>query len=551
MTQWFTDNPVKTILLAGIFIFLLHLNVLPVTIMEARNFITAREMVNEGNWLLTTMNGLPRYEKPPLPTWFTAFAGKSIGISNLYALRLPTALMAIFTALIVFKFSLKLTKDRQQSLINGLILVTSFYIIAITNEAPWDIYAHGFMLTAIYFYFSLFQMQTNIWRNVFMAAFFTGLSFMSKGPVSLYALFLPFLIAYGFAFGYTGFKSKRFPLSVCLLVAIIVSIWWYWYVRMADPDSFLKIAQKETGNWSSYNVRPFYYYWSFFTQSGVWTIPSFFALLYPFVRKKIIHPKAYLFTFLWTLLSVILLSVIPEKKTRYLSPVLIPMAMNTGFYILYFIREFKKMKSWKEKIPIYLHFGLISLIGIAFPLVGYFFLKELPVQPWVWFATTSVSLWIISGTMLYYLKKNSLYKVFLLNIAFIMSITTFGLPIAKSLKTNTAYNNIAILSQEKSIGIPLYAFGEIAPEMLWHYGNVIPEIEDDAIASTLEELDIFGVLVNSKEEERFKRIFGKEFTISLKDTFDLNYGASPEDKKHKKRLVSLYYQVEKNNIQYD
>ena len=62
---WLKNNPVALVLLAGISIFLFHLNVIPVTIMEARNFITAREMITDGNWLLTTMNDLPRYEKPP------------------------------------------------------------------------------------------------------------------------------------------------------------------------------------------------------------------------------------------------------------------------------------------------------------------------------------------------------------------------------------------------------------------------------------------------------------------------------------------------------
>ncbi|XLS28150.1 ArnT family glycosyltransferase [Flavobacteriaceae bacterium M23B6Z8] len=545
MTQWFTNNPIKTILLAGIFIFLLHLQILPVTIMEARNFITAREMVNDGNWLLTTMNGLPRYEKPPLPTWLTALSGKFLGISNVYALRLPTALMAIFTALMVFKFSLKLTRDRQQSLINGLVLITSFYIIAITNEAPWDIYAHGFMLTASYFYFSIFKELTNVWRNVFLAAFFTGLSFLSKGPVSLYALFLPFLLAYGFAYGYRGFKRKRFPLVVCILVTIVVSLWWYWYVRMADPDSFLEIAQKETGNWSSYNVRPFYYYWSFFTQSGVWTIPAFFALFYPLARKKVIHPKAYLFSFLWTILSVVLLSVIPEKKTRYLSPVLIPMAMNTGFYLVYLIRKFKEMTSWKERTQAYFIFGIIALIGFAFPIAGYLFLEELTQKPWLWYSLTSAALVVLSIAMIYYLIKKELFKVFLLTIAFVMSITSFGLPIAESLKTNPAYVNVQVLDEEKPPGLPVFSFGELAPEILWHYGSKIADLESETSAAMLEELDNFGVLVNVNEEERFKRIFESEYDLERTQVFDLNYAASPDEKKHKKRLVSHYYSVSK------
>ena len=49
------------------------LNTVQVSIMEARHFISAHEMVADGHWLLTTMNGEPRYEKPPLPTWLSAF----------------------------------------------------------------------------------------------------------------------------------------------------------------------------------------------------------------------------------------------------------------------------------------------------------------------------------------------------------------------------------------------------------------------------------------------------------------------------------------------
>ena len=134
-----------------------NLNSLVVTIMEARNFITAREMVNDGNWILTTMNGLPRYEKPPLPTWLTAISGMIFGMKSLFALRLPAALMVAFSGVFLFKFSKELTRNSNQSLINGLILITSFYIIGIINEAPWDIFAHGFMIAGIYFLFQLLE----------------------------------------------------------------------------------------------------------------------------------------------------------------------------------------------------------------------------------------------------------------------------------------------------------------------------------------------------------------------------------------------------------
>ena len=128
----------------------------------------------------------------------------------------------------------------------------------------------------------------------------------------------------------------------------------------------LATTTKETANWTSYNIRPFYYYWSFFSQSGIWCIPAFVALLYPYLKDKVFFKKGYQFTLLWTLCSVLLLSIIPEKKSRYLLPVLIPLALNTGFYIEYLFRRFTNMSDKREIIPVYFNFGLIGLIGLVF-----------------------------------------------------------------------------------------------------------------------------------------------------------------------------------------
>ena len=82
------NNPKTSIALIAILMFAFNMDVLEVTIMEARNFITAREMINDNNWLLTTMNGEPRYQKPPLPTWLAAISAMTFGIKSLYAMRL-------------------------------------------------------------------------------------------------------------------------------------------------------------------------------------------------------------------------------------------------------------------------------------------------------------------------------------------------------------------------------------------------------------------------------------------------------------------------------
>ncbi|MGB7843383.1 MAG: glycosyltransferase family 39 protein, partial [Salinimicrobium sp.] len=127
-------------MLVGILIFFANLDVIYVNIMEARNFITAREMVQNNNWLLTTMNALPRYEKPPLPTWLTAISGLIFGFKSLFALRLPAALISLLMLYYFYRFLPKLEISLKQAFLAGLILASSFYIVFMARNGQWDIF---------------------------------------------------------------------------------------------------------------------------------------------------------------------------------------------------------------------------------------------------------------------------------------------------------------------------------------------------------------------------------------------------------------------------
>ncbi|WP_298288438.1 glycosyltransferase family 39 protein [uncultured Lutibacter sp.] len=532
--------PLIVLFLVVIFMLLIHLNIPNVTIMEARNFITSREMINDGNWFLTTMNGEARYQKPPLPTWLTAFSGLIFGVNSLFALRLPAALMVLFLGVFAYFLSLKLTFSKKQSLQNSLILITSFYIFAIINEAPWDIFTHGFMLAGLYYLFRFFNEKTFFWKNALFSALFIGLSIMSKGPVSLYALFLPFIISYSFVYKYENFKRKLIPFLIHILLFIIIGGWWFIYVRIADANAFLEIASKETGNWSSYNVKPFYYYWSFFTQTGLWTIPAFISLIYPYLIKRVNHKKAYKFTFWWTISAVILLSIIPEKKPRYLVPVLIPLALNTGFYIQYLIDYFKNFNSKKERIPVYFNFSLISVIAISVPIILLLILKENITNYLISFICLSCSSIILSFLILKNLFQKNIQKVFYTTVFFMVTLFLFGLPISKHFTKNQAYNSINKLHIiELKNEIKSYSIGELTPELLWYYNGKIKNIYKNDVLDMPAENN-FGILLMNKDVEFIKLKLANEYTFKLLDTYNLNFGL-----KNKERLIRQFYLVSK------
>lgn len=538
-----TENQkyVLYILLVWALIFLAHLDVIYVNIMEARNFITAREMVTDGNWFLTTMNAEARYEKPPLPTWLTAFSGMIFGFSSLFGMRFPAALVTLLLLYVFYKFIPKLGVSLKHSFLATLILASSFYIIFMGRNGQWDIFTHAFMMVAIYYLWNFFQNEKRLLKNAIFAALFFGLSFMSKGPVSLYALLLPFLIANGAIYGVKGFRKKWKPFIVFLALAIMISGWWFLFVRLADPVSFAEITSRETTRWSNYNVRPFYYYWSFFTQSGIWTIPAFVALLYPYLKTRVSNLKAYKFSLLWTLAAVVLLSLIPEKKSRYLLPVLIPMALNTSFYIEYLFKKFKDLPK-KEKWVVYFNHGLIACIGLVFPVAGYFLL-ELDGY-WFWYILACIVLAGLGIGLIYFLKKQDYPRIFYLTVAFICGIMVFGFPLSNAFLKNPRFRNYSELRKfAEAEDFELYEYNAGAPEIIWEYGKPIPQLNKNDLRLPSEER--FGIILQEQDSVLIDSLKG-DFEVLFKERYDLNY-VNPEASGYKNRLIRQFYLLERKD----
>ncbi len=527
------------LILVAIAVFFINLDAIYINIMEARNFITAREMLNDNNWIFTTMNAEPRYEKPPLPTWLTAISMSIFGMEGLFGLRLPSAIMGLILVVFIYKFLLKITKNIELSFVAGLIATTSFYIVFSSRDGQWDIYTHSFMMLAIFSLYKLYNSTKNWYLYAVISGLFIGCSILSKGPVSIYALFLPFLIAYGFIYKFEGTKERWKALVVLTVLALISGGWWNLYVYVYDTRAVAEITSQETGRWLNYNVRPFYYYWSFFIQSGLWTIPSFVALLYPYLKDRVSNKKAYKFTLFWTLASVFLLSVIPEKKSRYLLPVLIPMAMNTAFYIEFLFNHFRSIKP-KEAAVAYFHFGIFALVGCIFPIAAYFYFESSLHDILIWYILSSIFLFIIGVFMFRFLMLKKIKPLFYLSIFFLISIVWFGLPMADKINVNKQYNSIVNIEKHiDEYNAPVYEFQYFTPEIIWEYGEPIQVLTQNGKVQIPSE-NKFLLLSDSIDSDSLQQFFFNYKTTKI-DSVDMN----PVSTKHKERLYRELYLLEK------
>lgn len=345
--------------------FFVNRSALPTDIMEARNIVTAREMVSDGNWLVPTMNGVLRLEKPPLPTWI-AGAVEKVFPDSLSAQRFPPAVMGLLWTFFLFLTARYLTRREDFAVYSVVVFLTLYNVVLMGRSATWDIYCHAFMMGAIYFLLRGFydderEVHPPVWRWFLLSGLMAGLSFESKGPVSFYALLLPFLGAV-VCCRRPSMKGKWGPLGAAFLVCLVLGAWWYVYLWVCHPITVQYVVHQESTAWVDHNVRPWYYYWRFFLEGGIWAPFILAALAVPVWRRRLDLSRDYLWVLTWMLFQLILLSLMPEKKMRYLLPMAPTVAMTVAFLLVYW-GDKKRHPHWVK--------------GFVWSVAGLFFVAEL------------------------------------------------------------------------------------------------------------------------------------------------------------------------------
>ncbi|MGI6222385.1 MAG: ArnT family glycosyltransferase [Prevotella sp.] len=353
--------------------FFVNLGALPTDIMESRNIITAREIVSDGCWLVPTMNGELRLAKPPLPTWVGGVV-ELICPRSLAAQRIPAAFMASLWTLFTLLIAKRLTRRNDFAIVTTVVFLTLYNVILMGRSATWDIYCHSFMMGAIYFLIKGLKdaSSAGVWGWLIAAGAMMGLSFLSKGPVSFYALLLPFVIAFCLWWRPIKMKGKWLPLVACILTTVVVGGAYYaWLVGYHMPE-LQQVIHQESGAWVNHNVRPWYYYWRFFLEGGAWAPFILAAMAIPYWKKRLTQYPEYLFAVGWMLLQLVLLSLMPEKKMRYLLPMAPTVAMSVAFVLLWLIEKTRYGKATRIYMWTILGIFLVAELFLLKPIGALF-----------------------------------------------------------------------------------------------------------------------------------------------------------------------------------
>ena len=322
------------------------------SIMEARTLISAQSMALDGDWLIPHLYTEIRLNKPPLPVWLTAPVFLLSDAPSMFALHLPVILVTGLLGVFCFDLFRVLFGDEKTAFRAGLVISSMLLTLKLGTTNSWDIYSVVFMTGAL----TALMQQGRGW--LLAGVLLMAASVLSKGPVQLYTMLLPFLVT--LLIFRRPVPWKR--LAVILAGGCLLGSLWYVYVYLAVPHVAASVAQGEVNAWSTMHTASFFFYLSFPAFAGAWALPSLAGLFHRWLDRSRENGTDMNFLLCWFLLSLLLLSLVPEKKERYLMPAMVPLALLTACTLRHWVKGLENRSlSRLEKRIITVHLGLGTL----------------------------------------------------------------------------------------------------------------------------------------------------------------------------------------------
>jgi 4-amino-4-deoxy-L-arabinose transferase-like glycosyltransferase len=232
---WPRRGPLLLLALTVALAFFLNLGNAPLFDRDEGAFSEAtREMMESGNYVSTTLNGEPRYDKPILTYWVQAVGVGLLGW-NEWGMRLHSALAAVLWVLAVWAFARR-EWDEPTGWAAGMITATTFWVMIIGRAATADALLNLFLTLTL---FDLYRFwKQNRRAPLYRVFLWSGLGFLTKGPVAVAVpLAAAFLLALVRGQLPRYFRAIFNPAGWIIFLAVAAP--WYVAVYLRDGQAFV------------------------------------------------------------------------------------------------------------------------------------------------------------------------------------------------------------------------------------------------------------------------------------------------------------------------
>ncbi|KUG07800.1 ArnT family glycosyltransferase [Solirubrum puertoriconensis] len=501
-------------------------------LMEARNFVAAREIHAGGSWLLPTMNGELRLAKPPLPTWLVAGVMHLTGsTTDLGLLRLPSAIGACLLVVFFWLLARQLTPAHDEgrtAWLAALVLASSLLLLTVGRDGNgWDVYTYCFSTGALAAAVRGLSQARKEWGWFVLGGLLLGLSALSKGPVGLYGLVLPFSIAYAWKGDFAALRKYKWHLLLMFGLGLLVAAAWPAYVYLNHATEAAQVAEAESTSWVNRHVKSVWYYLNFPVFTGLWALAALCALVWPFARRRSQAYVPYAFALVWALVTILLLSLVPEKKERYLLPVMLPMALLVAGLLRYWLetapQHFKGadvwlLRFWAVVLGLLVLTAPVALLVLQLPSFSVGSLRY-----WV-FATVcvalAVGLWLSAG-------KHLAAGVVACTTLIVVTATTLLMPAYPEWRRRRDDAGLrrqsSVVAKHRLLRIlPVYSLSPMNVKWVWAAGRVVPLVSSASKSLPFRKLPVV-MYAAQRGEVAVPKAWLKQLRVVTIDSFNLSH----------------------------
>ena len=322
---------------------------------ESRLAINAYEMNKNGNWIVIYFDGKPDMwnTKPPLMIWSQVIFMKLFGVNEL-SVRMPSALAAFFTSVVLMIFSVKYLNSFFFGFVAVIVLITSSGYIGEHVARTGDYDALLILFTSLYCLFFFLFIETKGKKYIYL--FFISFAFAVLTKSSAGLFFLPGLVIYVLVRRQflNILTNKHFYLGLFLSVLIILS---YYFLRETQNHGYLKAVA-----WNEFygrylkviagNEHTFLFYYNNFINSRftLWFLFIPLGLIAGLFNKDRKFFNLTLYLSILTFTFFILISVSKTKLIWYDAQMYPFLAMIIATFFYYIFVHFKNSDPVKNNM---------------------------------------------------------------------------------------------------------------------------------------------------------------------------------------------------------
>ena len=339
--------------------------------------VTAREMLESGDWVVPTCNGQLRLEKTPLNYWMTAAIGKARGGVDDLSGKLPSAVLAMLSAAGIVYFVSRWLGFRT-AVIAASVWSTSLAFTRYAQSARPEMSLTCFVAVCfLSFYTAMIETRRKrqiVYMLIFWVSF--SLAMLAKGPAPLPLVLVPLF------FWVLVFKQwKQIPRMLPIVGGIIfLAIVLAWPIllgmRLAEASGDASQAGF-IGFWKTEFIdrfmgahaagrKPFYYYfYVMFQFMAPWVVFVPMAIAAPFYKVWGEKRRTMLFLWLWFAGDLLFMSLSGGKRRHYILPAMPALAILVGVLLedMIFIQKAHTKQFARNLLLI--HGGVIAIGAVG------------------------------------------------------------------------------------------------------------------------------------------------------------------------------------------